>query len=85
MTDRPRYRPLRGGEADAPAGIIRPNGCARTQDPHGGKITQPTDTRNGYITYAGRIDDVFKAQDYRISPFEPESVRPGDHPHRFRP
>ena len=31
------------------------------------------DTR-GYITYVGRADDVFKASDYRISPFELESV-----------
>ncbi|BCJ42189.1 acetyl-CoA synthetase [Actinoplanes ianthinogenes] len=29
---------------------------------------------NGYITYVGRTDDVFKASDYRISPFELESV-----------
>ncbi|MDR3452886.1 MAG: AMP-binding protein [Rhodoferax sp.] len=28
----------------------------------------------GYITYVGRADDVFKAADYRISPFELESV-----------
>ncbi|HXR67914.1 MAG TPA: AMP-binding protein [Dermatophilaceae bacterium] len=28
----------------------------------------------GYITYVGRADDVFKASDYRISPFELESV-----------
>jgi acetyl-CoA synthetase len=28
----------------------------------------------GYITYLGRADDVFKAADYRISPFELESV-----------
>jgi acetyl-CoA synthetase len=28
----------------------------------------------GYITYIGRNDDVFKASDYRISPFELESV-----------
>jgi acetyl-CoA synthetase len=28
----------------------------------------------GYITYVGRSDDVFKASDYRISPFELESV-----------
>jgi acetyl-CoA synthetase len=27
-----------------------------------------------YITYVGRADDVFKASDYRISPFELESV-----------
>jgi acetyl-CoA synthetase len=29
---------------------------------------------NGYFTYVGRADDVFKASDYRISPFELESV-----------
>jgi acetyl-CoA synthetase len=28
----------------------------------------------GYITFVGRADDVFKASDYRISPFELESV-----------
>lgn len=30
--------------------------------------------RDGYITYVGRTDDVFKSSDYRISPFELESV-----------
>ena len=29
---------------------------------------------DGYITYVGRADDVFKASDYRISPFELESA-----------
>jgi acetyl-CoA synthetase len=29
---------------------------------------------DGYITYVGRADDVFKSSDYRISPFELESV-----------
>jgi acetyl-CoA synthetase len=29
---------------------------------------------DGYITFIGRVDDVFKASDYRISPFELESV-----------
>ncbi|HZO15799.1 MAG TPA: AMP-binding protein, partial [Polyangiaceae bacterium] len=29
---------------------------------------------DGYIAYVGRSDDVFKASDYRISPFELESV-----------
>jgi acetyl-CoA synthetase len=28
----------------------------------------------GYLTYVGRADDVFKSSDYRISPFELESV-----------
>jgi acetyl-CoA synthetase len=29
---------------------------------------------DGYLTYVGRADDVFKASDYRISPFELESA-----------
>jgi len=29
---------------------------------------------DGYFTYVGRADDVFKASDYRISPFELESA-----------
>ena len=29
---------------------------------------------DGYLTYIGRMDDVFKSSDYRISPFEIESV-----------
>src|SRR4051812_27924640 len=33
-----------------------------------------TRDEDGYITYVGRTDDVFKASDYRISPFELESV-----------
>ncbi|WP_040385933.1 AMP-binding protein [Demetria terragena] len=39
---------------------------------HTGDVaTRDTD---GYITYVGRTDDVFKASDYKISPFELESV-----------
>jgi acetyl-CoA synthetase len=33
-----------------------------------------TSDSDGYVTYVGRTDDVFKASDYRISPFELESV-----------
>ena len=29
---------------------------------------------DGYLTYVGRADDVFKSSDYKISPFELESV-----------
>ena len=29
---------------------------------------------DGFLTYIGRLDDVFKSSDYRISPFELESV-----------
>ncbi len=39
---------------------------------HTGDVATSDD--NGYITYVGRTDDVFKASDYRISPFELESV-----------
>ena len=39
---------------------------------HTGDIAQRDD--EGYITYVGRTDDVFKSSDYRISPFELESV-----------
>lgn len=33
-----------------------------------------TRDEDGYITYVGRADDVFKASDYKISPFELESA-----------
>jgi acetyl-CoA synthetase len=39
---------------------------------HTGDVASRDD--DGYITYVGRTDDVFKASDYRISPFELESV-----------
>jgi acetyl-CoA synthetase len=48
--------------ADAMAGGFYHTGDVATMDAH------------GYITYIGRTDDVFKASDYKISPFELESV-----------
>jgi acetyl-CoA synthetase len=39
---------------------------------HTGDVASRDD--DGYITYVGRMDDVFKSSDYRISPFELESV-----------
>jgi len=39
---------------------------------HTGDVATRDD--DGYITYVGRADDVFKSSDYRISPFELESV-----------
>src|SRR6478609_440655 len=39
---------------------------------HTGDIASRDD--DGYLTYIGRTDDVFKASDYKISPFELESV-----------
>jgi acetyl-CoA synthetase len=39
---------------------------------HTGDVATVDD--DGYLTYVGRTDDVFKSSDYRISPFELESV-----------
>jgi acetyl-CoA synthetase len=54
------------GDADQSAESMR-DGAYHTGD------VASRDAR-GYITYVGRADDVFKASDYRISPFELESV-----------
>lgn len=50
------------GELDDVAGGLYHTGDVASRD------------EDGYITYVGRADDVFKASDYRISPFELESV-----------
>ena len=39
---------------------------------HTGDVAEMDDA--GYITYVGRGDDVFKSSDYKISPFELESI-----------
>lgn len=39
---------------------------------HTGDLAERDD--QGYLTYIGRTDDVFKASDYKVSPFELESV-----------
>lgn len=39
---------------------------------HTGDVASIDD--DGYVTYIGRTDDVFKSSDYKISPFELESV-----------
>jgi acetyl-CoA synthetase len=63
---------MRGYQADdgsfAPLGVGAGNHLAyRTGD-------VATRSADGYFTYVGRADDVFKASDYRISPFELESA-----------
>lgn len=54
------------GDAEKSADVMR-NGHYHTGD-------VANIDADGYITYVGRADDVFKASDYRISPFELESV-----------
>ena len=49
-------------QAEAMAGGFYHTGDVATRD------------ADGYYTYVGRTDDVFKSSDYRISPFELESV-----------
>ncbi|OWT54220.1 AMP-binding protein [Candidimonas nitroreducens] len=65
----PRPTGLMDGYVDDRSDAIKPVGDAyyRTGD------VAEVDA-DGYYTYIGRADDVFKASDYRISPFELESI-----------
>lgn len=66
--------------SDRPVGLMTGyrDDDERTADVMRGGYYQTGDVASrdgdGYITYVGRSDDVFKASDYRISPFELESV-----------
>ena len=73
------------GEVCLPLGTDRPAGLMQGyQDDYGGlldldgSIYRTGDVafldEEGYLTFVGRADDVFKSSDYRISPFELESV-----------
>jgi acetyl-CoA synthetase len=64
---------------------LRPTGLMEGYQGEGGKVIPAGDSvyrtgdvatvdDDGYLTYVGRADDVFKSSDYRISPFELESV-----------
>jgi acetyl-CoA synthetase len=65
----PRPLGLMGGYKDDPGTTAW---LMRDGHYHCGDIASCDD--DGYITYVGRADDVFKASDYRISPFELESA-----------
>lgn len=56
------YQGGEGGTSGALDGDFYRTGDIASRDEH------------GWITYVGRTDDVFKASDYKISPFELESV-----------
>lgn len=65
--------------ADRPAGLMRGyQGDDGTLNGANGEIYRSGDVvfadDDGYLTFVGRSDDVFKSSDYRISPFELESV-----------
>jgi len=74
------------GEISLPLGEDRPLGlmAGYADDAHAGGPALSGDyyrtgdvamrDGDGYITYVGRADDVFKSSDYRISPFELESA-----------
>jgi acetyl-CoA synthetase len=65
--------------ADRPAGLMQGyQGEDGKLSGAGGAIYRSGDVvfsdDEGYLTFVGRTDDVFKSSDYRISPFELESV-----------
>jgi acetyl-CoA synthetase len=77
--------PAKEGEVTLPLGEARPAGLMRGYQTDGGRLAG-TDGAiyrsgdvvfvddDGYLTFVGRADDVFKSSDYRISPFELESI-----------
>jgi len=78
-------QPAREGEVTLLLGADRPAGLMQGYQGDDGKLGGAdgdvyrsgdvvfTDDE-GYLTFVGRTDDVFKSSDYRISPFELESV-----------
>jgi acetyl-CoA synthetase len=65
--DPPPVGLMRGYQNDDGSFAALGNNAYRTGD-------VATRDADGYYTYVGRADDVFKASDYRISPFELESA-----------
>jgi len=73
------------GEVTLKLGADRPAGLMQGYQSEDGKLTGADGAiyrsgdvvfvdDEGYLTFVGRSDDVFKSSDYRISPFELESV-----------
>lgn len=78
-------QPAKEGEITLALGEARPAGLMQGYQGEGGKLTGADGEvyrsgdvafadEDGYLTFVGRTDDVFKSSDYRISPFELESV-----------
>ncbi|MEK9279947.1 AMP-binding protein [Bradyrhizobium sp. ISRA442] len=77
--------PAKEGEVTLLLGADRPAGLMQGYQGDDGKLSGAEGTlyrsgdvvfadEEGYLTFVGRSDDVFKSSDYRISPFELESV-----------
>ncbi|KPF90591.1 AMP-dependent synthetase [Rhodopseudomonas sp. AAP120] len=77
--------PATEGEITLALGEARPAGLMQGYQGEGGKLSGAEGEayrsgdvafadEDGYLTFVGRTDDVFKSSDYRISPFELESV-----------
>ncbi|WP_454618545.1 AMP-binding protein [Bradyrhizobium cenepequi] len=77
--------PTREGEVTLLLGADRPAGLMQGYQGDDGKLSGADGAiyrsgdvvfsdDEGYLTFVGRTDDVFKSSDYRISPFELESV-----------
>ncbi|MGP9811423.1 AMP-binding protein [Rhodopseudomonas sp. NSM] len=78
-------QPAKEGEITLALGDARPAGLMQGYQGEGGKLSGADGAiyrsgdvafadDDGYLTFVGRTDDVFKSSDYRISPFELESV-----------
>ncbi len=79
LTD-PAGSALRDSPSGRPVGLMAgyDGDAEKTQAALGGAYYRTSDVArrdaDGYLWYVGRADDVFKASDYRISPFELESA-----------
>jgi acetyl-CoA synthetase len=78
-------QPAKEGEVGLVLGADRPAGLMQGYQADDGGVTGASGDiyrsgdvvfvdDDGYLTFVGRADDVFKSSDYRISPFELESI-----------